>query len=224
MTELVLDKFVYKDCETINVEGKRVYMIDEERYYPSITTILGQSLPMEKQNVLNAWRARVGNKEADRISKAACDRGTNTHLMLERYLRNEDPRIEDFPQEHSAMFKSLRLELRNINRVYGQEVVLYSDILGVAGRCDLVAEYKGEIAIVDYKTSSRVKSADEIGDYWLQCAAYAIMHNEMFGTNIKKMVILMGVENKLPLIFKRTISDELVLNLIERVNSFYQKL
>jgi genome maintenance exonuclease 1 len=224
MTELVLDKFVYKDCETINVEGKRVYAIDEERYYPSITTILGQSLPMEKQNVLNAWRARVGNKEADRISKAACDRGTNTHLMLERYLRNEDPRIEDFPQEHSAMFKSLRLELRNINRVYGQEVVLYSDILGVAGRCDLVAEYKGEIAIVDYKTSSRVKSADEIGDYWLQCAAYAIMHNEMFGTNIKKMVILMGVENKLPLIFKRTISDELVLNLIERVNSFYQKL
>lgn len=224
MTELALNTFDYKDCDTVNVDGKRVYAIAGDRYYPSITTILGQSLPMEKQNVLNAWRARVGNKEADRISKAACDRGTNTHLMLERYLRNEDPRIEEFPQEHSAMFKSLRLELRNINRVYGQEVVLYSDVLGVAGRCDLVAEYKGEIAIVDYKTSSRVKSADEIGDYWLQCAFYATAHNEMFGTDIKKMVIMMGVENKLPMIFRKVIDDDLLLKLAERTTEFYSKL
>jgi genome maintenance exonuclease 1 len=224
MTELALNTFNYKDAETVNVEGKRVYLIDEERMYPSITTVLGQSLPMEKQNVLNAWRARVGNKEADRISKAACDRGTNTHLMLERYLRNEDPKIEEFPEEHSKIFKSLRLELKKINKVYGQEVVLFSDVLGIAGRCDLVAEYQGEIAIVDYKTSSRVKSADEIGDYWLQACAYVLCHNEMFGTDIKKMVILMGVENKLPLVFKKTITDDLILKLAGRVSEFYSKL
>jgi genome maintenance exonuclease 1 len=224
MTELALNTFNYKDAETVNVEGKRVYMIDEERMYPSITTVLGQSLPMEKQNVLNAWRARVGNKEADRISKAACDRGTNTHLMLERYLRNEDPKIEEFPEEHSKIFKSLRLELKKINKVYGQEVVLFSESFGIAGRCDLVAEYQSEIAIVDYKTSSRVKSADEIGDYWLQCAFYAIAHNEMFGTDIKKMVIMMGVENRLPLVFRKTIDDELILKLAERTAEFYAKL
>lgn len=222
--ELALDTFAYREHETINADGKRIYVCGDDKYYPSITTVLGQSLPMEKQNVLNAWRARVGNKEADRVSKAACDRGTNTHLMLERFLRNEDPRIEEFPDDHAKIFKSLKLELKKINRVYGQEVVLFSDLLGVAGRCDLVAEYQGTIAIVDYKTSSRVKSADEISDYWLQTCAYAIFHNEMFGTTIDKMIILMGVENKLPLVFKRTITDDLILELINRVNSFYQKL
>ena len=224
MTELALDTFAYRDCETVNVDGKRVYVCGDDRYYPSITTILGQSLPMEKQNVLNAWRARVGNKEADRVSKAACDRGTNTHLMLERYLRNEDPKIEEFPEEHAKIFKSLRLELKKINKVYGQEVALYSDLLGIAGRCDLVAEYQGEIAIVDYKTSSRVKSADEIGDYWLQAAFYTLAHNEMFGTDIKKMVIMMGVENKLPLVFKKTISEQLIEDLMIRGLKFYESL
>ena len=160
--------------------------------------MLGHTLEAEKSKVLDAWRARVGNKEADRISKAAADRGTNTHLMLERYLKGEDPRVEDFSQEHAGFFLSLRLELKNINKVYGQEVVLYSHDLGVAGRCDLVAEYKGELAILDYKTSSRVKDQSEIKDYWLQTAFYAIAHNEMFGTNIKKMVILMPVLNRLP--------------------------
>lgn len=224
MTELALDTFAYRDCDTINVEGKRVYVCGDDKYYPSITTVLGQSQPMEKQNVLNAWRARVGNKEADRISKAACDRGTNTHLMLERFLRNEDPQLDSFPDDHVSIFKSLRLELKKINRVYGQEVALYSDVLGVAGRCDLIAEYQGEIAIVDYKTSSRVKSADEIGDYWLQAAFYATAHNEMFGTKIEKMVIMMGVEHKLPMIFRKTIDDELLLKLSERVCEFYSKL
>ena len=224
MTELALDTFPYVDCETINVEGKRVYQIPGDKYYPSITTILGQSLPMEKANVLNAWRARVGNKEADRISKAACDRGTNTHLMLERYLRNEDPKIEEFPDEHAKIFKSLRLELKKINKVYGQEVVLFSDVLGIAGRCDLVAEYQGEIAIVDYKTSGRVKSADELGDYWLQAAFYTTAHNEMFGTDIKKMVIMMGVENHLPLVFRKQLDDNLLLALAERACKFYDKL
>jgi len=225
MTQLALDTFKYQDCETTNLDGVgRVYLISEEKMYPSITTVLGQTLPEEKRDVLANWRARVGNKKADEISKAACDRGTNTHLMLERFLRGEDPQTSTFPDSHVKIFNSLRLELTKINKVYGQEVVLYSDVLGIAGRCDLVAEYQGAIAIVDYKTSSRVKSADEIGDYWLQAAFYATAHNEMFGTNIEKMVILMGVENKLPLIFRKTISDDLLLKLAERTSDFYGKL
>jgi len=222
--ELALDTFKYKDAETINVEGKRVYQISDEKYYPSITTVLGHTLETEKKNVLSAWKARVGSKEADRISSAACNRGTNTHLMLERYLRNEDPLLETFPVEHVKIFSSLRLELRKINKVFGQEVVLHSDILGIAGRCDLVAEYQGTLAIVDYKTSSRVKSADEIGDYWIQAAFYATAHNEMFGTNIEKLVIMMGVENHLPMIFRKKLDDELLLKLSERACEFYAKL
>jgi len=216
--------FNYKDYETVNVAGKRIYLISDEQMYPSITTVLGQSLEPEKANALSAWRARVGNAKADKISQDAATRGTNVHLMLERQLRGEDPKLEEFPEAHRNMFLSLRLEIRKINSVYGQEVVLFSDALGVAGRCDLVAEYNNTLTIVDYKTSSRVKSKDEIGDYWLQAAFYATAHNEMFGTSIDKMVILMGVENRMPLVFKKTLDDELLLKLCERVSKFYENL
>lgn len=216
--------FEYQDYQTVNVAGKRIYQISDEKYYPSITTVLGQTLLPDKQGYLEAWKARVGTVKANQITNDAATRGTNTHLMLERHLRGEDPKIEEFPEAHSNIFKSLRLELRKINRVYGQEVVLFSDILGVAGRCDLIAEYQGTLAVVDYKTSSRVKNADEIGDYWLQTAFYAIAHNEMFGTNIEKLVIMMGIENRLPMIFRKVIDDDLLLKLSERVSEFYSKL
>lgn len=224
MIDLALDTFNYVDCDTISLDGRRVYHISDEKYYPSITTMLGGTIEPEKKKYLDNWKARVGSKEAQRISEAACNRGTNTHLMLERFLRNEDPQLDTFPPEHVKVFNSLRLEVKKINKVYGQEVVLYSDILGIAGRCDLIAEYKGVLSIVDYKTSTRVKSADEIGDYWIQCAFYAMAHNEMFGTNIEKLVIMMGVENHLPMIFRKTIDDELLLKLSERTCEFYDKL
>lgn len=216
--------FEYQDYPTVDLNGKRIYQISDEKFYPSITTVLGNTLLPEKRSALDLWRSRVGAAKADKISNDAATRGTNTHLMLERYLKGEDPRVEEFPETHANIFKSLRLELRKINKVYGQEVVLFSDVLGVAGRCDLIAEYQGTLAIVDYKTSSRVKGADEIGDYWLQTAFYAIAHNEMFGTNIEKLVIMMGVENKLPMIFRKTIDDEMLLKLSERVSAFYERL
>lgn len=216
--------FTYQDFPATMVTGKRIYQISQEKYYPSITTVLGGTLEPAKANALENWRKRIGHAKADQVSTAAANRGTNMHTMLERAVRGDDPKIEEFPVEHVNMFKSLRLELRKINKVYGQEVVLYSDILGVAGRCDLIAEYQGELAVVDYKSSTRAKSADEIGDYWLQTAFYGIAHNEMFGTDIKKLVIMMGVENKLPMIFRKTIDDELLLKLAERVSEFYERL
>lgn len=214
--------FEYQDCPTVSVQGKRIYALPGDKYYPSITTVLGGTT--KDTAWLDAWKARVGNKKAQEISSAAANRGTNLHLMLERALRNEDPQLESFPPTHVSMFKSLRLEIKKINRVYGQEVVVFSDILGVAGRCDLIGEYKGELAVVDYKSSTRAKSAEDIGDYWLQAAFYAVAHNEMFGTDIKKLVIMMGVENHLPLVFKNTITDELLLKLSERVYEFYQRI
>lgn len=193
--------------------------------YPSITTMLGKSAPAEKTSYLDAWRARVGNLKADKITNDAATRGTNTHLMLERFVNGEEAyKPNEFPEAHINIFKSMRLELKKINKVYGQEVVLYSDLLSVAGRCDLVAEHQGDLSIVDYKTSSRIKNKEEIGDYWLQTAFYAIAHNEMFGTNIEKLVIIMGVENHLPMVFRKVIDDGLLLELSERVSAFYSKL
>lgn len=216
--------FDYLDYNTVTLEGKRFYALGDEKYYPSITTVLGNTQDAETTSVLNAWRARVGTAAAQKKSNDAAQRGTNTHLMLERFLKGEDPKLSEFPQDHVKIFNSLRLELKKINKVYGQEVVLFSDVFGIAGRCDLVAEYQGELAIVDYKTSSRVKSKDEIGDYWLQTAFYGLAHNEMFGTDIKKLVILMGVENHLPMVFKKTIDEAMIEGLAQRTSEFYNKL
>jgi ATP-dependent exoDNAse (exonuclease V) beta subunit len=216
--------FNYTDYNTVTLEGKRFYALGGDKYYPSITTVLGNTQDEATTSVLNAWRARVGNAAAQKKTEDAAQRGTNTHLMLERFLKGEDPKLHEFPDAHVKIFNSLRLELKKINKVYGQEVVLFSDDFRIAGRCDLVAEYQGELAIVDYKTSSRVKSKDEIGDYWKQAAFYASAHNEMFGTDIKKLVILMGVENHLPLVFKKMMDEELIVELALRTEEFYNKL
>lgn len=232
MIELALNTFDYKDYNTLDLDGKRIYQISDDKLYPSITTVLGGTEDSKNKSILANWKARVGKTEADRVGKteadrvslAATNRGTNVHLMLERFLRNEDPQLSTFPEDHVKMFNSLRLEVKKINKVYGQEVVLYSDTFGIAGRTDLIAEYQGEMALIDYKTSKRVKSIDEIGDYWVQCYFYLTAHNEMFGTNIKKMIIMMGVENRLPMIFKKNADDSMLLKLAERSYEFYAKL
>lgn len=213
----------YVDYPTVDVEGKRFYQLAEDKYYPSITTVLGHTLEPEKAQALENWRNWLGTTKAQKVTADAAQRGTNTHLMLERFLRGEDPKTQEFPELHVRIFNSLKFELQKINTVLGQEVVLYSDIVQVAGRCDLVAEHDGELAIVDYKTSSRVKSKDEIGDYWLQAAFYALAHNERFGTDISKLVILMGVEKGLPLVFRKRLNEELLEKLLDRVHRFYER-
>lgn len=214
----------YKEYDTVHVDNKRIYVISDELLLPSITTILGQSAPEEKTNSLAAWKDRVGNSKASQILKDATDRGTNVHLMIERFLRDEEVKEDEFPDAHAALYKSLRFSLRQINKVEGLEVVLYSEALQVAGRCDLVGSFNGIDSIIDYKTSTRDKSEEEIKDYFLQTCFYALAHNEMFGTDIQNLVIIMGIENRLPKVFRKTIDDELVYELCERVSKFYSKI
>lgn len=223
-SKLDTQRFAYPIAPRLQVLGRRFYDISSQQAYPSITTVLGHTPAPEKADWLSGWRARVGTAKADKIRDDAAQRGTNVHLMLERFVRGEDPQQLTFPSEHAAIFNSMKLGLSKVNTVYGQEVVLYSDALEVAGTCDMVAEYQGELAIVDYKTSTRAKTADDLDDYWLQTAFYAIAHNEMFGTDISKLVILMGVENKLPRVFKNTLSDELVEQLAIRTARFYDEM
>lgn len=222
--QLDLDRFAYPDISTVQVLGRRFYAITPELAYPSITSILGHTQPEETKTWIDAWKKRVGNDKAEQVRNAAASRGTNVHLMLERHVRGEDIQAGQFPVEHVKIFNSLKASLARINRVVGQEVALFSPSFEVAGRCDMIAEYDGELSIVDYKTSTRVKTEADIGDYWLQCAFYAMAHNEMYGTNIEKMVILMGVEGKLPLTFKKRITDEHVVALADRVATFYDAL
>ena len=223
MNRLQLDKWLYVDYQTVSKHSKRFYDLIDIGQYPSITTVLGNTPSDDTKAWLSAWKSRVGESAADKKLREASERGTSVHEMLESYIRKEDITLSKYPSEHVKVFNSMKMTLSKVNKVYAQEVVLYSKFLEIAGRCDMVGEYDGELAIIDYKTSGRFKSASDIGDYWLQTCFYALAHNEMYDTNISKLVILMGVENKLPMVFKKYIDDQMIIDLSNRRDEFYQK-
>jgi hypothetical protein len=204
--------FDYPELTTVTHDG-RWYLTPSGVYYPSITTILGHTAPPEKVASLENWRRGVGYDEADRITQAAADHGTNVHLLVERHLKGEqvDAPIDGapVPELDLAAFKALKLKLRNITEVWGQEVPVYSDELEVAGRLDLVGRYKGVPAIVDFKTSRRVKNDEDIHSYKLQLCFYAHAHNERYGTSIELGVILMVAQTGFPLEFHISLPEHL---------------
>jgi hypothetical protein len=137
-------------------------------------------------------------------------------------LNGEDINCPAASIEDKGIFNSLKFKLKKISEIYGQEVALYSDVIGVAGRCDCIGVYEGSEAIIDFKTTARVKNDKDIEDYWLQCCFYALAHNEMFGTNIMTGVILMGNLNGIPQVWKKDLK-ECIVPLVERAESFYEK-
>jgi ATP-dependent exoDNAse (exonuclease V) beta subunit len=219
--------FTYPELETEQHQGMRFYHTASGPY-PSITTILGGSQSEEAQKALEGWRQSLGATKAAEVSKKATDRGTNVHLLAERYLKKQDPYMPingaPIPDPDKAAFNALKLKLDKIDEVWGQEVPLYSDFYQVAGRCDLVGKFKGVPVIVDFKTAGRVKSRKDIGDYELQLIFYGDSHNEMFGTNIQEGVILMVADTGFPMEFHVPFTDELRLRLAARIDEFNARL
>lgn len=216
--------FKYEDMTTQTALGGRWYDTPQGSY-PSITTVLGGTEPPEKTASLESWRNSLGREKAAAVTKAACDRGTNVHLLAERYLKKEkvDAPIDGkpVPSLDMAAFNALKLKLDKIDEIWGQEVALYSTSLEVAGRCDLAGKFKGVPVIVDFKTASRVKGKADIHDYELQLLFYATAHNEMFGTDIQEGIVLMVSDMGFPQEFKITFTDALRAELKERVNQYW---
>jgi CRISPR/Cas system-associated exonuclease Cas4 (RecB family) len=184
-------KLEFTELDTDTINGKRHYKTPKGSY-PSITTVL--SVLSEKG--IAEWRKRVGEKEANRISTQAARRGTNVHQMCEDYVNNELDLRSFLPHER-AMFNSVRGTLdKSLGLVYAQECPLYSDYLGIAGRVDCVAEFNGRLSIIDYKTSSKIKSKKYIGAYFQQAAAYCVMFEERTGIPIDQIVIIIAVEGE----------------------------
>ena len=217
-------KFNYPDMITVAFNGMRFYETPTGKYYPSITTVLGGTMSEEKTKALTNWRNSLGAEKADKHTQRAADRGTAVHLMAERYLKKEDLIQGDkFNPADISSFNSLKLKLNKITEVYGQEVALCSDILEVAGRCDVIGIYNGKESIIDFKTSDRLKSKKEVEDYNLQLLFYALSHNEMFGTDIDTGVILMTSAGGFPQEFIVNLLDY-VDPLVTRIDEFYKKL
>lgn len=203
------------------IEGPkgRFYVTPKGDKYPSITTLLSAG----DKPWLTAWRESLGEKKANKEMKRAADRGTAVHLMIERYLNNEDTPTRDQKNEHISEFNSVRLKLKKLNNILVQEAALYSDTLKVAGRVDCIAEYDGVLSIVDFKTSTNDKNESMIQDYFLQTTAYSLMFEEMYGLQANQIVIIMSTERGIvPLVFKKSI-DEYIEPLCERIHQYYSK-
>ena len=174
--------------------SKRFYIDDDGVPYISITSLLQDF--KGKKEVLAKWRKRVGEKAADKESKRAIQRGDNIHAMIERYLKNENPKDFIYTPASKILFNQARPILdRRLNNIHVQEVQVFSKILKIAGRLDTVAEWDGKLSVVDFKGSKKEKKEEWIHDYKLQSAFYSLAYWEMTGILPKQTVILIIAED-----------------------------
>ena len=126
-----------QDLKTENHEGKRFYVTPEGNKFVSITSLLGN---LSKQSIIE-WRRRIGETEANKISRQASSRGTRVHNICESYVKNQDGILDNALPDAIEMFNSIQPLLDRIDNVHVIEGALYSNDLGVAGRTDLIGEF-----------------------------------------------------------------------------------
>ena len=189
--------FDYQELKTKNIDGKRHYVTPNGNY-PSVTTVTSLAI----KDGIKAWRERVGEQEANKISNQAARRGTKVHKICEDYLNNIDIDYSEIEPINHFLFKQIKpiLDIR-LDEVYGLEVPLYSDFLRVAGRVDLVGKWDGKASIIDFKTASKRKRRDWITNYFMQESAYAVMFEEMFDIPVSQIVTIIAVEADEPQLF-----------------------
>lgn len=198
-------------------DGKRYYVTPDGKKLPSVTTVVGA----QKKEAIMAWRRRVGDEVANKISRQATSRGTNMHTLCEYYLNNEPKPPGTVMPDAKEMFISIKPLLNKINNIHYQEVGLWSSQLGLAGRVDCIGEYEGKLSVIDFKTSKKAKDRDSILDYFWQTTAYALMYEELVGQPIDELVIIMAVQNAPPLVFREKTQDH--IEGLVRAIDFYHK-
>ena len=186
----------FPDLKAKTTEQGRRYFV-EGNAYPSVTTVIGE----KKKKSIIEWRRKVGEDEANKISKRATTRGNKCHKLAEDYLSNMP--LDRYRDDvlSLGLFHQIRPYIDRINNIHALEESLYSHTLRLAGRVDCIAEYDEELAIIDFKTSTKFKREEWIQDYFSQETAYAIMFQELTGLKVKQLVTIIAVETGTPQVF-----------------------
>ena len=191
---MLIERYHYRPLERQTVGGQRLYATPDGNKLPSVTTILDRTKPQEKRVALENWKRRVGHDKAQQITTEAANRGTRMHTYLEHYVINgtlKDRGTNPFGWASHAMAQEVITKgLGRVDEFWGTEVPLYFPSI-YAGTTDCVGIHEGAEAIMDFKQTNRPKRTEWIEDYFLQLAAYAEAHNEVYGTQIRRGVILM---------------------------------
>lgn len=173
----------------VNSPGGRYYETPSGARYPSVTSIT----KLHNQESIQAWKEKVGEVEAGKISRRALARGNKIHSLAEKYLLNEGDLSDDFSR---ADFGQMIPYLDKINNIRCLETQLYSDHLQTAGTVDCIGEYDGKLSVIDFKTSAKLKKREWVKDYFMQCSAYAVMFEERTGTPIERLLLIINVEDE----------------------------
>ena len=212
-----------------NIAGERHYVNSNGGCYPSITTVLS----IRGKEAIYAWRKRVGNEEANRITKRSTTRGTMFHSLLEQYFLNQITDVEQFRTSAITrnpgvwyLFLEAVQELENkIGKIYCIEDQLYSDEFKVAGTVDMIAEWDGVLSVIDFKTSNSAKREEWIENYFIQGTAYAKMFTERTGIRCDQLVIFAVPDDGIPQTFVKRVDDytEVLKESIQDYNAYKQK-
>jgi len=200
------------------VDGLRLYNLPNGNWVPSITSVTS----FYNREVFRKWRQRVGDAEANRITKESTTRGTDYHEAAQAYLENRELDWNNYLPLTEFMFKSTKPYLDKIGTIHAIERTLYSEYLGLAGRVDCIAEYDGELAIIDLKTAKKIKPEKWVEQYFVQETAYACMYYELTGIAVDKLITIMVTpEGDVHVYDKRNKSDYIKL-LVNYVKEFVE--
>lgn len=210
------------DLKAITTDSGRQYLTPDGYSFPSVTTVLSDY----NKKALFEWRERVGAEEANRIAAKASSRGTKLHTICENYLMNEltPMKMTSMMPDTKELFLSLKPHIDdNIGDVYSIEQALYSTRLRLAGRVDCIAEWNGQLSVIDFKTSTREKSEEGILNYFMQCTAYATMFEEITHRPINQLVVAIAVADGSNQIFVKEKSQHYIDSLDSYIAKYWKK-
>jgi genome maintenance exonuclease 1 len=202
------------ECKT--TESIRLYNLPNGEWVPSITSVTS----FYNREVFVKWRKRVGLEEANRITKRATARGTDFHQVCQDYLENKELDWNDYQPMTKIMFIHAKPYLDKINNIHAIERTLYSEYLGLAGRVDCIAEYEGELAVIDFKTSDKIKPEEWIENYFVQEMFYASAYYELTNIAPVKLITLMVTPSGEVKVFDKRNKGDYIKLLVRYIKEF----
>jgi genome maintenance exonuclease 1 len=204
------------ELEKKEQNGIRLYHLPNGEWVPSITSVTS----FYNRQIFVKWRERIGLEEANRITKRATARGTDFHQVCQDYLENRELNWDDYQPLTKFMFYHLKPELDKINNIHAIERTLYSQYYGLAGRVDCIAEYEGELAVIDFKTSDKIKPEEWIENYFVQEMFYAAAYYELTEKPIKKLITLMVTPGGEVKVFDKRNKGDYIKLLVRYIKEF----
>ena len=196
--------------------GIRLYNLPSGDWVPSITSVTS----FYNREIFAKWRARVGIEEANKITRKATARGTDFHAATELYMLNKEINWDDFKPLTKFMFAHARPYLDKINNIHAIERTLYSEYLGLAGRVDCIGEYEGELAVIDFKTSDKIKPEEWLENYFVQEMFYASAYYELTGIPVKKLITIMVTPGGEVKVFDKRNKGDYIKLLVRYIKEF----